>query len=769
MSQFKLIAITPLKGCSNEFSKKLNIGHPYQFYKNYAIKVSREFDEIQYVTRKNSNELPDNLYKLSNDISLSISSVIGKNGTGKSTLMELLYQMIYRLAVQENFYEIKLLRSPTIDLQLYLDELKGALFNLCDKVSYLQYERYGFSLPIEESIPKAHADLNMYLFELIREYRLDIKVGEKDSNEQFVTRVAARLKSKISDTEAILAHAEKKEKLFESNFNVSLIYEIEDELREIQIKSGIIEYFNFPDNGDLTKKVRIPVPHLEDFFYTISLNYSHHGLNSKVTGKWVEKLFHKNDAYRTPLVLNPMRHEGNFDINHEIKLSNERLMSTLIYDLVNNNENWILDKYKISSFIFTTKFPPLQPLANREDFNKLSYSSIIKNRYKIPSSSIYLTHGQIALSYLNKKIGKIVEQYGFLFLENDNTNNDLDRFLETEDSHITKKINQTTNYLLRSPNEIAAIWEIPGRTIGSETYLSPKELLKYIDLFEPEKELGPSELIEYALPGFFNIDFEFEDRNRNKIRLSQMSSGEQQMIFNVNAVMYHLYNLESVHKSKNNIADKASNNRPAYTNINIVLDEMELYYHPEMQRRFVADLVKAFENLRREKIQNINVCILTHSPFILSDLPLQNILRLTGDETIVISEGRQTFASNIHELLRKEFMLEKGFFGEYARRKIEQLITSMKIYERLEKMGLNQNPEQPDMQIIRKMLVEEKEFHSFHESEFLLEKECRKLISLVGEPVLYKSLMEFYSEVFPQKKKDFIDQQIEMLEKLKRN
>lgn len=51
-------------------------------------------------------------------------------------------------------------------------------------------------------------------------------------------------------------------------------------------------------------------------------------------------------------------------------------------------------------------------------------------------------------------------------------------------------------------------------------------------------------------------------------------------------------------------------------------------------------------------------------------------------------------------------------------------------------------------------------------NDFLTEKECKELIGLVGEPVLYKSLVEFYSEVFPKKKKSFIEQQIEMLQKL---
>ncbi|MGI9650945.1 hypothetical protein [Chryseobacterium sp. RLHN22] len=762
MSEFKLIAITPLKGCSSEFSKKLKIGHPYQFYKNYAIELEDSGDEIKSIVKLDRNTLPDHLYNLSNGISLSISSVIGKNGTGKSTLMELLYQVIYRLAVQEKFYGNTLLKSPTVDLEFELKNLKGVLFDLCESVSYLNFKDYGLSSKTK-FVREGHKGLNLYLFQLVRRYRLDIDIDNIPSDKDLVKRIAARLQSKISDTENLIIQTIEKEKRFKSKFNVSVIYEIKNEIREIQIKSGEIKYFNFTDHIEQKKIESNSEPNLKNLFYTISLNYSHHGLNSKVMGLWVNKLFHKNDAYRTPLVLNPMRDEGNFNINHEIKLSNERLMSTLIYDLVNKKENWILDKYKISSFIFTIKSPHLYNLVDEHDFKKLPYASIIERRYKVPSSSRELPHAHVALSYLNRKIGKVADQYGFLFQKTNDSIFDLNQFLEDEDSHITKKIKQTTNYLCRSIEELNPIWNNTKRGRGLEIHLSPKELLNYIDLFKPENELGPSELIEYALPSFFNIDFEFQERNHKKIRLSAMSSGEQQMIFNVNAIMYHLYNLESVHKSEDNSETKKIRRRPAYPNINIVLDEMELYYHPEMQRRFISDMIKAFENLRPGKIEAINVCILTHSPFILSDIPLQNILRLTEDSLNGSAENRQTFASNIHELLRKEFMLEKGFFGEYARQKIEQVINSLKIHAIIIKSGLN---ELSEIKNIKKILIKEDEFKDFDMNDFLTEKECKELIGLVGEPVLYKSLVEFYSEVFPKKKKSFIEQQIEMLQKL---
>lgn len=39
---------------------------------------------------------------------------------------------------------------------------------------------------------------------------------------------------------------------------------------------------------------------------------------------WIEALFHKNDGYRTPIVLNPFRERGNIDINVETELAEQR-------------------------------------------------------------------------------------------------------------------------------------------------------------------------------------------------------------------------------------------------------------------------------------------------------------------------------------------------------------------------------------------------------------------------------------------------------------
>lgn len=763
MPEFKLISITPLKGCNSDFSKKLRTGHSYQFYSNYTIKSDRECNEILYAKNNSEEEAPENLYSLENGIFLSISAVIGKNGTGKSTLMELLYQAVYMLATRGNYYGERLLEKPSEQLARESEELQGVLKGLTEQFSYLNFADYHISTNVKP-IHQRGNDVGLQLIELIRRYELDVRVENLDHEQKFVKRVASNLAGKIADLARAFEDEDKKDQSLDSSFNISILYEAKGTIKEIEFRSGHIRYFEV--FGRNRKKEIHTAPKLEDFFYTISLNYSHHGLNSHTVGRWVNKLFHKNDAYRTPLVLNPMRKNGNFDINHEIKLSNERLMSTLVYDLVNNRENWILDKYKIASFIFVKKYPYLHNLVNQSDLDLLPYAFLVKGRYKIGTNSLNLPNAQLALSYMSRKIGRVAGNYGFLFNNTNDPNQDLETFLENEDSHITKKIKQTANYLTRSAKELNPIWNSDKFSQPWGVVLPPEKLLEYINLFQPEKGLGPAELIEFALPSFFNIDFIFEDKDGKTVKLSDMSSGEQQMIFNINAIMYHLYNLESVHKN-DRAFNQPNRKRPIYSYVNVVLDEMELYYHPEMQRRFVFDLIGALNKLKKDKIRGVNICILTHSPFILSDMPLQNILRLTEKADKGSSDTHQTFAANIHELLRKEFMLEKGFVGEYSRIKIEQVIYSLKIYAVMRQSSNARKIRPFNVEEMREKLNPYPDLANFNVKELLGEKECENFIALVGEPVLYESLVEFYSQVFPEKKKDFIESQIAMLKKMK--
>ena len=91
---FKLLAIRPLKGCSVRFLKNLEEDRIYKFYNDYSFFE----DEDRKVTEiKCEDSVPENLYEKSG-LDIQISALVGKNGSGKSSLLELLYASCYVIA-----------------------------------------------------------------------------------------------------------------------------------------------------------------------------------------------------------------------------------------------------------------------------------------------------------------------------------------------------------------------------------------------------------------------------------------------------------------------------------------------------------------------------------------------------------------------------------------------------------------------------------------------------------------------------------------------
>ncbi len=145
-----------------------------------------------------------------------------------------------------------------------------------------------------------------------------------------------------------------------------------------------------------------------------------------------------------------------------------------------------------------------------------------------------------------------------------------------------------------------------------------------------------------------------------------MSSGERQFMFTFSAALYHLANLASIPEN--------DEYKIPYHHINLIFDEIELYFHPEYQRVLVKKLIDAIANLGLddEEINSINILLVTHSPYILSDIPSEHVLYLGRKNR----DLPKTFGANIFDTLKDGFFM-KGTMGVLVTEKIKRL---MKVY-----------------------------------------------------------------------------------------
>lgn len=205
-------------------------------------------------------------------------------------------------------------------------------------------------------------------------------------------------------------------------------------------------------------------------------------------------------------------------------------------------------------------------------------------------------------------------------------------------------------------------------------------------------------------PPIFDVELLVSKGGGKEIPLSKLSSGEKQLLYSSSSYLYHLLNLDSAHESPSD--------RIKYDYVNLICDEIELYFHPEYQRQFVDYMLKSIRSMNLKHIKAINILLSTHSPFILSDIPDAHVLYLKEGEP----ENRQgeTFGANIHELLRDAFFLNGMPIGDFAREKI------LKLNEKIEAVT-----EQTSLEELERL---------------------NKEISLIGEPILRRQLRRLLEE-----------------------
>ena len=103
-------------------------------------------------------------------------------------------------------------------------------------------------------------------------------------------------------------------------------------------------------------------------------------------------------------------------------------------------------------------------------------------------------------------------------------------------------------------------------------------------------------------------------------------------------------------------------------NIILLLDEPESFMHPEMCRCFIHKMNEILQ--RRFKKSDLQIILSTHSPFMLSDVLSNQVIKMDYDELgkcrISQNNDKPYFAANIHSIMADGFFLQYSI-GEQAR------------------------------------------------------------------------------------------------------
>lgn len=462
---------------------------------------------------------------------------------------------------------------------------------------------------------------------------------------------------------------------------------------------GTVSLFEFDESGkpsklDLYGKAYSDsLSILSKLCYTICINYGLHSFNPNFTNSfeanrknhiptcWFDRIFHLGEDYHIPLTIAPSRNDGNIDINNENKLARQRV-AVISLLLFNKDKTTILEdyspkyiKYGVNPFIEDTAKKLYERFLQNDsepDGDLLSLFDPMKSKWtEWMNKKIQFDYKEseiisYCINYLTLESLKICITHSpyrekiklFLYQGSTDCPNNVDPEkmcgelideLCNQESYVTVKIHSVIKFL-KSP---AYKDKFKGE-IDVERLLAGISANTYGDI------------VKLLPPSFYHYECYYGNEKSTDITIEKMSSGERQFMFTFSAALYHLANLASIPEN--------DEYKIPYHHINLIFDEIELYFHPEYQRVLVKKLIDAIANLGLddEEINSINILLVTHSPYILSDIPSEHVLYLGRKNR----DLPKTFGANIFDTLKDGFFM-KGTMGVLVTEKIKRL---MKVY-----------------------------------------------------------------------------------------
>lgn len=397
--------------------------------------------------------------------------------------------------------------------------------------------------------------------------------------------------------------------------------------------------------------------------------------------------------------------------------------------------------------------------------------------------------------------------YGYMFLKNSNIKNNFsEKLKELKKVEIKKrdddKITRLENFMILITLNQQLIQEINKYFPMKTTNINIVYIKNIYDLYEQYKlPLTNKKDIKESFKLFLNSNKHFESDLTKYLIILDEAIHCKKTKYKITTIyedfknlylLFSLYNFEIVFVDNTKFKDLSSgqttlllyigyiaryiryfeNKKESFT---IIIDECETSLHPNWQKQTVKFFLDSVKNEILKNLK-INLIFISHSPFILSDIPKENVIflekyhekdkeilkekyptlnikDLKDGDCINVSEHvkLKTFGANIHSLLSDGFFMNDGLMGEFAKSKINEIKDFYAANKNLKKEDFNFKSKKDEFEKNKKYF--------------------ENIQKIIGEPFLQTIIKNYLDEleILFNGKKEFLDKEIKRLKELRKS
>ncbi len=599
----------------------------FNFSPRFDCNFDKRTNENEKLDLKNSilsiKEKNDSINLYPNNI--NVTAIVGENGSAKSTLVELI--TFFRIEKIGNILENKIL--------ILVFEENDTLY-----------------IPDMNFIDLSHSFEKINI-QIINKTKFNIQEGYTHASELFDISIFLNDLSNFTDQSKI--HESLKIDKYESLYNgYHILYENDTKdysliQKEFDAKYAFInskddKFFHFLNEKFLFSKMSINI----DVESLVNFNFLNE--EDKDIFKEIKKYFYDFSGYTLSeeALIYKKDYENRYTSEYS-KIQKEYLIYKMTsflqiknyYRLINNfsrdfKEGILKEKYLKNVFkeieIQITPFSPSQNI-------KSSYNILEKKRLSISYFNNLIINLNKAFNYIDKSFIDLFKDKKGLLKDYKSFRKELIKFNHYKT--FIKIVSKNFKLVQDRPKDILSIKfdKISSSIINNFN----KKLNKNINFA--------------TLYNSGQLYMNFLHETNDNYTYQNLSTGEKSLLkFLVNFV----FTINNLDYSKRSV---------------IFFDEIECSLHPIWQKKIFNIILKLIsKKMFIENKTKWHFIFLTHSPFILSDIPKENVVFLkNGKQEYPFKENEQTFGANIHTLLSHGFFMEDGLMGEFAKSKIEAI------------------------------------------------------------------------------------------------